>query len=309
VELAARVARDVADAFGDVLELRRFPLGLCHYVYDVTLADGTSLVVRVASPENAPLLAGAVAWHEVLSSIGVPLPAVLEAGLGPDSGELAYLVLERLPGTDLGEVYADLGAPQRRNIARSVAEIERVVGKLPLGRGFGYARSPAGPFPHREWAEVIRENLARSRSRMERSGPSLRHDRVEILLEESATYLDCVQPIAFLDDLTTKNVLIHEGVLSGVVDVDHVCFGDPLLTPALTRVSLAAGGHDLDYIDEWLAHVGVDGHQRRAFDLYTAVFVLDLLSEADQQFNQDQPVVVSVARANRLGQLFESLVP
>ena len=44
--------------------------------------------------------------------------------------------------------------------------------------------------------------------------------------------LEAVPPLPFLDDLTTKNVLVDGGRLSGVVDVDVVCFGDPLATPA-----------------------------------------------------------------------------
>jgi len=37
-----------------------------------------------------------------------------------------------------------------------------------------------------------------------------------------------VPAICFLDDLTTKNVIVQDGVLQGVVDFDHVCYGDPL---------------------------------------------------------------------------------
>jgi hypothetical protein len=311
MHVAEQVARRAAAGFGQVRDISRFPLGLCHYVYGVQLADGRALVLRVASRDNLPLLRAAVAWDAVLKPIGVPTAQILEAHLevtGPD--DLPYLVLERLPGADLGDVYAGLTAAQRRQLAESVVEVQSRVSSMPLGRGFGYVPSPTGPFPAASWSAVVEQNLARSRKRMEQNGSSAPlHDRVGRLLRESAGYLDAVQPQGFLDDLTTKNVIVHEGRLSGVVDVDAVCFGDALYTPALAKVALIADGQEPDYVEAWLERLELRPEQTKAFDVYTAVFVLDLLSERGLHFNRPEPVVVSDDRESRLRQLFESLVP
>jgi aminoglycoside phosphotransferase (APT) family kinase protein len=48
------------------------------------------------------------------------------------------------------------------------------------------------------------------------------------------TYFSSVQPTYFLDDLTSKNVIVQDGELRGLVDFDVVCYDDPLYWLALT---------------------------------------------------------------------------
>ena len=64
-------------------------------------------------------------------------------------------------------------------------------------------------------------------------------------------YFSAVRPTAFLGDITTKNVLVHEGKLSGIVDVDEICYGDPLFVVGLTHMALLAMGADTDYTTGW----------------------------------------------------------
>ena len=118
---------------------------------------------------------------------------------------------------------------------------------------------------------LLRSGLRRSRARIVAAGvadPGYA-DRVEAYLERHRAYLDAVAPTPFLDDTTTKNVLIADGTLSGIVDVDYLCFGDPLLTVALTRMALLARGWDTDYIDYWCAALA-RAAPRPILDLYTA---------------------------------------
>lgn len=79
----------------------------------------------------------------------------------------------------------------------------------------------------------------------------------------------------------------------GVVDVDFVCFGDPLYTAALTKV---AGRQPTDYVDGWLEHWGATAADEDAFNFHCAVFCLDLLSEQGQMFNDDQPLLLEPER-------------
>jgi hypothetical protein len=106
-------------------------------------------------------------------------------------------------------------------------------------------------------------------------------------------YFSRVAPIPFLDDTTTKNVLVHDGRLTGIVDVDWVCFGDPLLTVALTRASLLSSGRDLAYTDHWFELFEPSSDQRAALRFYTALFFLDFMSELGHRFNRDTPTITS----------------
>lgn len=308
MEVVEGVARRVASRYGEVLKLTRFPLGLCHFVYDVVLADGASLVVRIASAENAAMLEAGYAWSAILRPLGVPLPTILDADReSTEHGELSYQVLERIRGTDLGNVYDSLTSAQRARLASEVVEVGRIVARLPRGEGFGYVASPTGPFPQISWMNVVERNLARSRGRLPTTQRATMHEVVERRAAQLRAYLDSVPPLPFLDDLTTKNVLVHEGALSGVVDVDAVCFGDPLYTPALTRAALYGADRDLDYVYAWLDALQPCAEQVRAFDFYTAVFALDLLSEHGQHFNRERSVVLEPETTERLHELIIAL--
>ncbi len=272
-----------------VSAVSRFPTGLSHYVYDVATEDGRRIVVRMARADTRDALAGGVYWHERLRAVGVPLPALLYHNLGHE-GAFPVMILERLPGHDLGLAYPHLAPAQKRTLAHAIASIQSRVATLPPAHGFGFARSYDDPTLHASWLDVVLAELERSRQRIASVGAvdASRVDRVSARVQAIAPYLRAIEPRAFLDDTTTKNVLIHDGALSGIVDTDYVCFGDPLFTVALTRMALLAHHHDTDYIDYWCERLRLTPPQRHALDVYTAVFCVGFLSEIGQQFNQSE---------------------
>jgi len=300
-ERAASLARRIAQGYGDLDTLTRFPTGLCHYVFDVSLRSGEQFVVRVAAPQNRHLLSGAVAWSELLRPLGVPLPALLSQDVRAEA-PLPYLVLERLPGDDVGDIYGTLTAGERLTLARSVADVQRTVATIGTGHGYGYSTAPGGPAPRRSWSDVVLDNVARSGARLETSPSHVRdlHENVRQQAVSRTPQLDAVASTPFLDDLTTKNVLVSGGKLTGVVDVDVVCFGDPLYTPALTKVALVADDQPTDYVDAWLEYCGATERDESTFDLYCAVFCCDLLGEGGQMFNRSRPLPVERERRERL---------
>jgi aminoglycoside phosphotransferase len=288
-----------------VREIARFPLGLAHYVYDVRLASGRALVVRLGLPRDAAVFAAAVRWSQRLRPLGVPLPALLEAA--PEAA-LPYLVLERLPGSDLGEVYAELVPTEKRALAREIAAIQARVATLPEGAGFGYALSEEGPFAQRSWTDLLRAALARSRARIAHAGLVSGDPvgRVERGLARLVAELDAVRPRAFLDDTTTKNVIVERGRLRGIVDVDVVCYGDPLFTVALTRTALRSRDLPLDYVEYWCEELSVSGARARALHLYSALFCAEFLGELGLRFNRETPIAADPAQIARLEAALEA---
>lgn len=285
----------------------RFATGLANYVYDVVTVGGSRVVVRMnVLPEG---LAGANRWLTRLRALGVPVPRVLYADLEAKLTPFPALVLEHLPGVDLGEVLPSLSPVEKRAIAAEVVAAQQRVHTLPPGAGYGYVADAARPFPHRAWRAVVAASLARSRARIEQGGVfDPEHvTRLEARLHGWDHYLAGVRPVAFLDDTTTKNVLVHEGRLSGIVDVDVVCYGDPLWTVALTRMALLSDDHDLDYLWAWceLADIGQD--QRAVLDFYTAVFCVDFMSEVGQTFNRETAVAADPVWVNRLEGIYSHL--
>lgn len=290
--------------------ISRFPTGLAHYVFDVLTTDGRRVVARLARRGQEDTFASAVYWHQLLAPRGVPLPALLAVDVQPSRGSFPYMLMERLPGRDLGEEYLSLSISQKRRLAQQLARIQESVSELPPGPGFGFARSYDDPSLHATWADVLRDILERSRTSMEAVGvvPTRHVDRVARKLAAYATYFVAIQPTAFLDDTTTKNVLVHNGRLSGIVDVDVVCFGDPLFTLALTQMALLKRGYDTEYITFWSDALELTAEQRAVLTLYTAIFCVDFLSELGQRFNHDAPISVDDQEIDHLVSVLDRLL-
>ncbi len=299
-------ARDAALAVraglgAGVRSIARFPVGTSFYVYDIVTDDGRRVVARLATAETAPTLAGGVYWHARLRGVGVPIPALLHANLSPASG-FPYMLLERLPGQDLGLVYDQLTREQRHALAAEIVALQRAVATLPHASGYGFACAYDDAGLRASWLDVVLADLERSHARIAAVGAvSVGHvERVREQVLAIADDLRAIEPVAFLDDTTTKNVLVHEGRLSGVVDTDLVCFGDPLFTLALTRLALLAHEMDVDYADHWRDLLALSPTRERALAVYVAVFAVGFMSEVGQRFNRDEPLPVDRAYLRRL---------
>jgi len=308
--VAEPTAEDAAVLAGDVLGSRatrviRFPTGRAHFVYDVELVDGRHAVIRISRREDIEAARGGLYWSSLLRPKGVPLPALLHSDLSLTRFAFPVLVLERLPGDDLGAVYRQLVQRRLRALAEQLASIQAIVTALPLGRGYGYAASYDGPFPHARWEGAIAALAARSRARIRAA--AIIDEKVADVVDEAAErfagYFARVAPVPFLHDITTKNVIVHDGRLSGIVDVDDLCFGDPLLLLALIRVALLAHGLAPFYAEQWLEIVRPDAEQAAAVDFYTGMYCLDFIGELGQRFNQAGPTAVDPAYLARLNAL------
>jgi aminoglycoside phosphotransferase (APT) family kinase protein len=227
----------------------------------------------------------------------VRLPAHL--GEGQIEG-FPYVLMERLPGTDLGHVIRTLSDGHLRAIAAQVAQAQEIAAGLETAGRYGYAPS-AAEAPFEQWPDVLQQHFDRSQSRVLAAGlfdPAV--------LEPVAQRLQALRPALvaqpatpFLHDTTTKNVIVDaDGRFSGIVDVDDLCFGDPRYTPALTLAVLKGYGGPQSYVAHWMEAAG--HADDAAFGLYVALFLIDLMAEHGQVFNGNETASTPEARAGLL---------
>jgi len=296
------IARDLAAAaVGRVpIEVRRFSTGSHHYVFETTFEDRLPVVVRIAAEHSRAAMAGALKLSRRLRPQGVPLPEVIAEGV---NHRFSHLVLERLPGTDLGEVIGGLSDSNLGVIAARVAEAQRITSRAASGTRYGYSVEPEDA-PHQRWSQVLLDNLARSRRRIA-AAKLFDEDVVDAIVKIVSTAraeLDAFPPVAFIHDTTTKNVIVTPGgSFSGIVDVDDLCFGDPRYVVALTLASLMAFDGPTHYIDAWMN--AANYRDDRIFRLYVALFIVDFMSEHGQEFNGNV-LTSSVDCRNRLLRVF-----
>ena len=283
---------------------RRFTNGARHYVFEVEFANRLPVVVRIGNPSAQAEMEGAVHLSGLLRPRGVPLPKILAKDV---RAELPWLVLERLPGTDLGAVIAGLSGEQLEQIATNVASAQAITARTASAGRYGYAAVPEQA-PHSAWSQVLEANLNRSRKRITSAGlfDTALVDDVQKALIARGDQIDLAEPIPFLHDTTTKNVIVTpDGIFSGIVNVDDLCFGDPRYPAALTLAVLLAYGGPVEYVSAWLRHA--DKPDDQTFQLYVTIFLLDLMAEHGQVFNGNERPSVPEARASLRRAFEESL--
>jgi aminoglycoside phosphotransferase (APT) family kinase protein len=113
-------------------------------------------------------------------------------------------------------------------------------------------------------------------------------------------YLDAVEPMCFLDDLTVKNVIIQNGEFQGIVDLDLVCYGDPLYWLSLAEVTvvLDVGTQGSFYGDELRRLWGMTAETSTACDLYNVIQSWFFLSNDDSNRAVRELAATRLARIN-----------
>jgi aminoglycoside phosphotransferase len=266
-----------------------------HYVFEVGFASRPPVVVRIGDESAAKEMMGAIRLSAMLRPRGAPLPEILGSNVGAG---LPWLVLERLPGTDLGMVAGTLSNDQLDRIARRVASAQAIAAQTGSAGRYGYASQP-DEAPNGTWADVLEAGLARSRTRIASAGlfDVSWVDVTRAVLTARKAELHRVEATPFLHDTTTKNVIVApNGEFSGIVDVDDLCFGDPRYPAALTLAVLLAHGGPTAYVSAWLRHAGA--LDDAVFRLYVLVFLLNLMSEHGHAFNGNERPSSTAARAS-----------
>lgn len=137
-----------------------------------------------------------------------------------------------------------------------------------------------------DWGQWVRSMLKRAKERILANGyfdPQL-VDQLLPLVSELDGYFKSLCPLPYLDDITTKNLLIQNGHVSGIIDVDWLECGDCLTFAALTYTSLLNLEYDTDYVQYLLEELHVSSIQRHAFQFYALMYCVDFMGERGSTF-------------------------
>lgn len=276
----------------EVAQIERCSVGIANYVFIVSAAT-EKFILRCSKKEDA--YKDTTYWLSKLSECEIPIPAVLAQGKYKD---YVYLILSYIRGEDMGNVYFQLNDSEKKQIAKEVVGIQRKVSKIHIETDAGWT-----------WNSIAEEMLNRAEERIKR-----KHyfdiDKINIirnLKQEIQEYLDKVPPIPYLDDISTKNLLIYEGKLSGIIDIDWIGLGDMLTFAAMTKVALLNMDLDTRYIDYLLDEIQPNAIEYRAFVFYCLLYCVDFMGERGMQF-LDKRIPVNTYIIRRLNDIFDILL-
>lgn len=273
-------------------KIERCVVGIGNNVYIVECVH-TKYIFRCSLIENA--YENTIYWLKELYLLGIPVPKVLAYG---NKAEYSYLILNYIEGKDIGLIYQELHEQEKRKIAKDLMEIQRRVSCLTLSH----------VDEKWSWMQFIDKMLERAENRIEKNGyfDSRKVKQIKELKKCLEEYILSIDPIPYLDDVSTKNLLIYNGQISGIIDVDWIGIGDNLTFIALTYVALLNMNYETDYVDYLLEERGCTDMERRAFLFYSLLFCVDFMGERGMQFG-DKTVEVNEDIINKLNDIYEKL--
>jgi aminoglycoside phosphotransferase (APT) family kinase protein len=260
-------------------------------IYRVDLPDEQSVVLRI-SPRPGTFKYTTRNLN-ILRALGIPVQTVLAGGATPSGG--SYVVLNWIPGRDLVYELNGMTRTQMTELAEQVTLCQRRLAILPQGKGFGWAPiGGCGLVP--SWTDVFGNIVPASQFQ---DGTILGEFRAALctLRHRLAAYMRTIRPTPFLDDMTTKNIIVENGELRGLIDIDYICYGDPLLAVGATMASIAAEANEpaAFYGEELTRCSNPDPQQRLAIWFYAALCAVGALR------------VTSTAEPTRISSLTRSI--
>jgi aminoglycoside phosphotransferase (APT) family kinase protein len=253
-------------------------------VFRVDLPDKRSVVLRNSPRPNS--FACTKQNLDVLRGLGLPVQTVLSVGSTFNGG--SYIILDWLPGRDLLYEFRAMTPKQMTRLAEQWIDFQNRVGALPEAAGFGWA--PVGRYGKlKAWTQVFGEAgpapLTEDPTTLGRLRARLRNIRFGL-----EPYFRTIRPCCFLHDLILKNVLIEDGALSGIIDVDFACNGDPLLALGNTLAAIVAdvGESGNFYGKELIRLWNPNGEQTKAICFYAALWATGILSMTNAKTQPDR---------------------
>ena len=299
LETVNKICDDVFN--GKPTEIIRNTVGLAGYVYTVVFND-TKYVIKISDDKN--LIIGSTYWLNKVKDLDIPTPCVIAENL---VNAPYYFVMSFIPGKDLGLVYSSLLKSEKKIIAKKIIGFQKEIKKLPMAKGFGSLNS----YEDSEnicssWEESLLNDINRAEEAIINNGIfSVEYVlKLKKIVPYFKEYFNSIKPVPFLDDITTKNVLIHEGKLSGIIDLDWISFGDEVLFLGLVTMALLSMKADIDYADYLKDEMNLNEMQERALKFYVLMFCVIFMSEKGMCFNQTEPMKVSEEDKMLLQEIF-----
>lgn len=279
--------------------VQRNHVGVAAYVYTVEISK-SKYVIKLSSTKE--LICGSAYWLDKLQRFNLPIPTI------NTQTKPYYFIMSFIDGKDLGLIYNDLSNKQKKNIAQDIYKYQNIIQSLPLANGYGFLNSYEDKTNIKNnWREVVESHIQRSENRILQNGIfSIDYvNRVRRFIPFFNDYFNTIRSLAFFDDTTTKNVLIADGKLAGIIDLDWICFGDRLYVIALTTMSLLSMHADLEYVEYWKKLEKLSNKQEAVLLFYILVFCIDFMSEKGMRFNKEETEQINIDEKKFLQNTFE----
>ncbi len=283
----------------NILHTQRMATGDQHFVYAVK-TENSEYVIRMTDASQKDKFISAIYWQEKLLPLGIPLAKFIKTDLECQYSQFPSLLMLRLPGNDLCNVYSQLTALNKRHLANEMVKIQAMTSSLPDGSSYGITDSYERVTEHISWHNFLAHRLHLFDEIIRKNGMfnNLEMGKVFSILKDLENEFSSVRASPFLWDASERNVIVDNGEISGIVDVDEICFGDPLFVLGLTYSALENEGHDTLYCDYWSEALCMDNKARIRLAFYRLFYVIVFIRKHAMISGNQQKIIFDAQRLN-----------
>lgn len=254
----SQIAAMVARAFGGITladgddAVRELKDGWFNAAYNIRLADGREVILKIAPPKGADILqyeknimaTEVASMRLVRQKPAIPVPEIFFFDDAHDLCDSDYFFMEKIAGDNLEHVIASLSPETQASIEQHIGEIIREINSF-TGTYFGYDGNPdlrADTWRAAFIAIVesvlednIRKNVVYDYDYDEIRAAVLKHAPA---LEEATT------PHLVHWDAWNPNFFVKDGSVVGIIDFERALWADPLMEAQFRPLSFGPGVTD-----------------------------------------------------------------
>jgi Ser/Thr protein kinase RdoA (MazF antagonist) len=286
-----------------VLSASRMTTGDQNFVYAVKTED-SEYVIRMTDVSRKDKFLAAIYWQHKFIPLGIPLAEFIKSDLDAKYSPYPSLLMMRLQGDDLINIHPNLTDVDKKNLATEMVEIQAKAIILPEGPALGITDSYEHVPEDKSWYDFLinRLQLFLTHITEARIFDPTQVKQAISLAKNMKENFRLIRPTPFLWDASERNVIVYDGKITGIVDVDDVCFGDPLLVVGLTSTCIELEGFDTHYTDYWAEALNLDQQAQHRLDFYRLFYTVAFMRKHSTQSNNSKMIMFDTEKLNYMFQ-------
>lgn len=273
------------------LKITKKTVGICNEVFEIEF-ENESHILRMN--EEKKYLYGTHKFLPIFQKLQITTPKIIVDDYSKTQFPFCYQILSKIEGQDLGVVIHDLNENNLKSIASEISAIFDKFKSLPLKNTFGEITG-LDEEKYNSLTEIIDNQKKTILERNEKT-KVIDQETIDImnnLINTYQNYFLQVKPRLYYDDICSKNVMIHDGKFSGLVDLDFLMKGDYLEAIGRIIASWYGKKHEEIYINEIIKLQKLDEYDQKIVKMYAILNLIYWTSEEGIKFNSNSTGVIN----------------
>jgi aminoglycoside phosphotransferase (APT) family kinase protein len=285
--------------------ISRMKTGLSNEVYSVSVKD-SDYIVRLNTRDS---IKGSSKNIPLFQSKGIKVPGIVAEDYSHEIVPLNWMILDKIPGDDIGTVISDLSEQQLSAIANEIAGIVMKLISIPTNGLFGWVGPTAEDLKPTLYDEADAK-LQKTKGRNEKTGVVKQEyiHAFEKVLSKYKSYFDTAPSQFYFDDMNSKNVIIKEGKFNGLIDLDWVTYGDYLEAIGRIKTSWYGTTYGDYYTEAVMRALELNEKQREIVTVWALINRIFWQGEIGIQFNQNTSTEIDPERVEVGNKVIDGLI-